>query len=173
MEILTRGKPEELITQAVVDQQRERHVRMYERRLESGSRAVVVGETLKLMAIWRGMVGRSWRDLTLTERCELIDALFDDGWEFGYDGADEVEWVAIPKAIEPLWWLSYAGEDVSHGVVVVRAGSFLDAVAKASRLGLSPGGQVRGFEAPQEQEPALARYEGQWLAPDEARELAK
>lgn len=73
-----------------------------------------------------------------------------------------------------LWWLSYVDEerDVSRGVVVVRADSFLGAVAQARRLELSPGGQVKGFEVPLAEEPALLPYEGSWISTNDARALA-
>lgn len=73
-----------------------------------------------------------------------------------------------------LWWLSYADEqtDESRGVAVVRADSFLGAAAEARRLGISPGGQVQGFEAPLEEEVALRPYEGKLLSPEEAQRVA-
>ncbi len=71
-----------------------------------------------------------------------------------------------------IWWLSYASEaDGNRGVVIVRAESFFGAVAESRRLGLSPGGEVRGFEVPSE-EARLEPYVGRWLSPNEARELA-
>ena len=73
-----------------------------------------------------------------------------------------------------LWWLSYVDEErnVSRGVVIVRAGSFLDAVAQARRLELSPGGQVKGFEVPVAEEAAFLPYEGAWISTNDARKLA-
>lgn len=49
-----------------------------------------------------------------------------------------------------LWWLSYAGEEGSRGVVVVEGEDFFSAVERSKVLGLSPGGQVRGFVVPAE-----------------------
>lgn len=74
----------------------------------------------------------------------------------------------------PLWWLSYVGEEQgeSRGVVIVRANGFLPAAARARTLGISPGGQVKGFEAPPDYESVLAPFEGKHLTPDEARQLA-
>ena len=51
-----------------------------------------------------------------------------------------------------LWWLSYADEKGFRGVVITRAGGFLLATAQANLLGVSPGGQVQGFELPPEAE---------------------
>ena len=47
-----------------------------------------------------------------------------------------------------LWWLSYAGEEASRGVVVVAGKDFLHACGRSKTLGLSPGGEVKGFEVP-------------------------
>ncbi len=47
-----------------------------------------------------------------------------------------------------LWWLSYAGETESHGVVLVAGRDFLHACERSKLLGLSPGGHVKGFEVP-------------------------
>jgi hypothetical protein len=57
------------------------------------------------------------------------------------------------KAMATLWWLSYADEKVGFlGVVITRADSFLEACLASKRLGVSPGGQVRGFPLPGEAE---------------------
>ena len=47
-----------------------------------------------------------------------------------------------------LWWLSYAGEEGSRGVVVVEAEGFLHACQRSHQLGLSPGGEVHGTPVP-------------------------
>lgn len=45
-----------------------------------------------------------------------------------------------------VWWLSYATKDDGFkGVVITMAPTFIEACAKARYLGLSPGGQVRGY----------------------------
>lgn len=74
-----------------------------------------------------------------------------------------------------IWWLSYVDEwrDVSRGVVVVRAASFFGAVARARKLGISPGGQVRGWVAPAEHEAELEPYVDRFIPEEEARVLAK
>jgi hypothetical protein len=74
-----------------------------------------------------------------------------------------------------IWWLSYVDEakDVSRGVAIVRAGSFLEAVARARQLGISPGGQVNGIATPSGKEAVLEAYEGKLLSPDEARALVE
>jgi hypothetical protein len=51
-----------------------------------------------------------------------------------------------------LLWLSYADEDGFRGVVITRAEDFLMACTRANFLGVSPGGQVRGFDLPPEAE---------------------
>lgn len=72
-----------------------------------------------------------------------------------------------------LWWLSYAASDtVSNGVCVVEARSFFRACQRARELGISPGGQVRGFAAPRSEEAALRPYLNQHLSPEQARKLA-
>ena len=53
-----------------------------------------------------------------------------------------------------LWWLSYAGEEGSRGVVLCEGESFLHACQRSHQLGLSPGGQVHGTLVP----------EGRWRA---------
>jgi hypothetical protein len=53
---------------------------------------------------------------------------------------------------QPLWWLSYADDNGFRGVVITRARTFLLACANANLKGVSPGGQVRGFELPLEAE---------------------
>lgn len=75
----------------------------------------------------------------------------------------------------PLWWLSFVDEeqDESRGVAIVRAGSFLGAVARSRELGINPGGQLKGFEAPVEYESVLAPFEDKHLTAAEARELAE
>ena len=47
-----------------------------------------------------------------------------------------------------LWWLSFAAADGFRGVVLTRAGSFIEANQKTHMLGVNPGGEVRGFEVP-------------------------
>lgn len=75
----------------------------------------------------------------------------------------------------PLWWLSYVDEtvDESRGVAIVRAQTFFEAVAKARRLGISPGGQLKGFEAPTAYESVLGPFENRHLSAVEARALAE
>ena len=48
-----------------------------------------------------------------------------------------------------LWWLSYAGEEGSRGVVLCEGESFLHACQRSHQLGLSPGGEVKGFLVPE------------------------
>ena len=47
-------------------------------------------------------------------------------------------------------YLSFAGEEGWRGCTVVEADSFLAAVARARRLGISPGGEVAGVIVPEE-----------------------
>ena len=47
-----------------------------------------------------------------------------------------------------LWWLSYAVESGSLGVVILRGSDFLDACERSARAGWSPGGQVAGALVP-------------------------
>ena len=54
---------------------RERHVKMYRRRLDSGSGAVNEHETLVLLRLWEGMAGKTAAQLSETERAEVLDAL--------------------------------------------------------------------------------------------------
>ncbi len=60
---------------------------------------------------------------------------------------------AVEVPGEQLWWLSYAGQEGSRGVVLVSARDFLHACERSKILGLSPGGEVKGFEVP----------EGEWF----------
>lgn len=53
--------------------------------------------------------------------------------------------------MKSLWWLSFADPDLPRGrqflgVVVVRADDMKDAMQKAWRLGINPGGEVKGYE---------------------------
>ena len=73
----------------------------------------------------------------------------------------------------PLFWLSYADDNGFRGVVVLRASSFLNACAKAKLEGLSPGGQVRGFEIEKEDEYRIPEHcQNRCLTREEAGELA-
>ena len=72
------------------------------------------------------------------------------------------------------FWLSYAGEEGSRGVVVTEAFSFLEACALVGAIGLSPGGEVLGFEVPMD-DPEVAEeivfYEHNRLyTPEELRQ---
>jgi hypothetical protein len=57
-----------------------------------------------------------------------------------------------------IWWLSFAGEEGSRGVCIIKACDLAAALSKAHRLGLNPGGEVRAFEIPDELE-AMAEIE--------------
>lgn len=46
------------------------------------------------------------------------------------------------------WWLSFADDDGFRGVALVDAEDFPSAHLRASILGLNPGGEVVGFELP-------------------------
>lgn len=48
----------------------------------------------------------------------------------------------------PWWWLSFADAERFRGLVITRGTSFIDAVARTHKLGISPGGQVAGSEIP-------------------------
>lgn len=72
-----------------------------------------------------------------------------------------------------LWWLSYADEDGPRGVVVAEGSSFLVACVRARTLGVSPGGQVQGFEVPPEQLAALEPLEGTFLTVERAQQLGE
>ena len=71
----------------------------------------------------------------------------------------------------PLWWLSYADANASRGIVIARGASFLDAVRRARELGVSPGGQVRGWVIPSSELARLECFEGRRLTEPEARAL--
>lgn len=90
------GDPQVLITAELIERLRARHIRMYERRLESGSPAVIVSETQALLVLWRGMAGKSWLLLSEAEEREVVDALAAEDWEFDWDGEGEVMWVRAP-----------------------------------------------------------------------------
>lgn len=52
------------------------------------------------------------------------------------------------------WWISFAGDDPPQGpgflgAVLVSASSFIEAVTVACVLGINPGGQALGIEAPE------------------------
>lgn len=78
-------------------------------------------------------------------------------------------WTAEPA--KSLWWLSYAGDGDEVKVVIVEGISFFDAVSEARRQKLSPGGQVRGFEVPAEEEETFRLYRGRCLTEAEALAL--
>jgi hypothetical protein len=64
---------------------------------------------------------------------------------------------AMPKpAPQKLWWLSYANDEGFRGVVITYSSDFLTACMRSRMLGVSPGGQVRGFELPPEAESEIA-----------------
>lgn len=77
----------------------------------------------------------------------------------------------MPREPKPLWWLSYAGEEGSRGVVIVRGASFFDAAKRSREMKLSPGGEVVGFVVPVEEEAALSTHENTFLTPEQAREF--
>jgi len=45
-----------------------------------------------------------------------------------------------------LFWLSFAGDEGWRGGCFIEANSFTEAVAETHRLGISPGGEVRGVD---------------------------
>jgi hypothetical protein len=52
-----------------------------------------------------------------------------------------------------MWWLSFADPDLPQGsqflgVVIVRANDFKRAVSWTNRHGVNPGGEIRGFQLP-------------------------
>lgn len=51
-----------------------------------------------------------------------------------------------------LWWLSFVDEDTDTflGVSIVEAPDFLSATAVAHVIGCNPGGQVAGYEIPED-----------------------
>lgn len=69
---------------------------------------------------------------------------------------DAQEERTLSKPAQKLWWLSYADDEGFRGVVITYAVDFLAACMKAKILGVSPGGQVRGFELPPEAEEEVA-----------------
>lgn len=89
--------PQVLITSEVIERLRNRHMRLYQRRLDSGNPAVVVSETQALLALWCGMEGKSWLLLNEVEEGEVVDALGDEGWEFVCDGDGEIIKVACSR----------------------------------------------------------------------------
>lgn len=56
-----------------------------------------------------------------------------------------------------FWYLSYAGEEGFHGVVIVRAFGFIHACQRARDLNINPGGQVMGVPVPPDKVPP-AKY---------------
>ena len=53
----------------------------------------------------------------------------------------------------PMWWLSFVDPKGPEGrkflgVCVVRAADIEEAMAKAWRLGINPGGEVQGYRCP-------------------------
>lgn len=46
------------------------------------------------------------------------------------------------------WWISFADEKGFRGVIITEAVGFMTALQKTHRLGISPGGQVRGIPVP-------------------------
>lgn len=58
------------------------------------------------------------------------------------------------------WWLSFVDESGFLGVAIVQDRSFAGAVLRAHALGINPGGEVRGFPFPEQEE---------WRAPEAVR----
>jgi hypothetical protein len=74
---------------------------------------------------------------------------------------------------QKLWWLSYANDEGFRGVVITYASDFLSACMKSKMLGVSPGGQVRGFELPPEAESEIAAQDlDRCLNQEEAKKYA-
>jgi len=59
------------------------------------------------------------------------------------------------KAEPGFWWLSFVDPEDGKllGVVIVRGESFDDALTRSGRLGINPGGGVRGTKLPKGAEP--------------------
>lgn len=55
------------------------------------------------------------------------------------------------------WWISFAGEGHSLGVVIVQAKSAAAALVQTVRLGCNPGGEAMIFELPPGEEVELPR----------------
>jgi hypothetical protein len=53
------------------------------------------------------------------------------------------------KQPETWWWLSFCDETGFLGGVMTRAPGFATALLKTCRLGINPGGDVRGFAFPE------------------------
>lgn len=54
-----------------------------------------------------------------------------------------------PLMALPFWWLSFVSDlDVALGVCIVRGEDLIHATTRAHELGINPGGQVLGFEVP-------------------------
>lgn len=74
-----------------------------------------------------------------------------------------------------LWWLSFADSRLPKnrqflGAAVVEAPSFLEAVLKAYKLKINPGGEVKAVEIPPEKMGEFIPYEDQLIPPDVAIE---
>lgn len=57
-----------------------------------------------------------------------------------------------------IWWLSFADESGCLGVCIVEAPGFIDAVVKAHHLKINPGGEVAGFEVPNDAYEAQPKF---------------
>lgn len=73
-----------------------------------------------------------------------------------------------------VWWLSYVSEHgEARGVVIVEAQDFLTACAVSRQLELSPGGEVRGFEVPDDVTMHAEGYRNRFYPPEDARAIAE
>lgn len=45
-----------------------------------------------------------------------------------------------------LWWLSFANDGDFLGVLILEAFGFTDALDRSRKMGLNPGGEVRGYD---------------------------
>lgn len=73
-----------------------------------------------------------------------------------------------------LWWLSFADSSRPKGeqflgVVIVRGFDMMQAVLVASRLGLNPGGGIRGFQIPEDY--AAEKWHGRLLTREDCQAL--
>lgn len=69
-----------------------------------------------------------------------------------------------------LWWLSFADEQFL-GAAIVEAAGFPEALGVVNRLGINPGGDVRGFQLPSDAPGVADEWMNRLLTLEDLRNL--
>lgn len=71
-----------------------------------------------------------------------------------------------------MWWLSFGCADCFHGVIIVQAATFVEAMILVCDLDIHPGGEVAACQMPAGSPPPPAAYQGRVLTRAEVDQLA-